>query len=159
MRSNRSGELGESTPTSKLAGGGASRSSSRSSTRRLASGFDALQLLLAHQADGVFDQLADHALDVAAVVADFGVLGGLDLDERRAGERGQPAGDLGFADAGRADHEDVLGRDLVAHLAVELLPPPAIADGDRDGPLGVVLADDVAVELGDDLARGQFAAR
>ena len=25
-----------------------------------------------------------------------------------------------------------------------------------DGPLGVVLADDVAVELGDDLARGQI---
>ena len=40
--------------------------------------------------------------------------------------------------------------------SVELLPPPAIADGDRDGPLGVVLADDVAVELGDDLAGRQF---
>ena len=37
-RSKRSGELGESTPTSKLAGCGASKSSSFSSTRRLASG-------------------------------------------------------------------------------------------------------------------------
>ena len=112
--------------------------------------------MLAHQADGVLDQLADHALDVAAVVADLGVLGGLDLDERRAGERGQPAGDLGLADAGGADHEDVLGRDLLAHVVVELLPPPAVANGDGDGPLGVVLADDVAVELGNDLAGSQL---
>ena len=157
VRSNRSGELGESTPTSKLAGCGASRSSSCSSTRRLASGSTRSQLLFAHQADGVFDQLADHALDVAAVVADFGVLGGLDLDERCAGERRQPAGDLGFADAGRADHENVFGRDLVAHIVLELLPPPAIADGDGDGSLGIILADDVAVEFGDDLAGSQLA--
>ncbi len=118
----------------------------------MASGFDAFQLLFAHQADGVFDQLADHAFDVAAVVADFGVFRGLDFDERRTGERGEPAGDFGFADAGRADHENVLGRDFVAHVAFEPLPPPAVANRDRDGPFGVVLADDVAIELGDDLS-------
>ena len=64
----------------------------------------------------IFDQVADHALDVAAVVADLGVLGRLDLDERGAGELGQPAGDLGLADAGRADHEDVLGRHFLPQL-------------------------------------------
>ena len=41
---------------------------------------------------------------------------------------------------------------------VELLPPPAIADGDGDGPLGRVLADDVAIEFGDDLSRGQVVS-
>ena len=46
----------------------------------------------AHQADGIFDQLADHALDVAAVIADLGVLRGLDLDERGPGELGQAGG-------------------------------------------------------------------
>ncbi len=114
----------------------------------------AFQLLFADQADGVFDQFADHAFDIAAVVADFGVLGGLDLDERGAGERGEAAGDFGFADAGRADHEDVLGGDLVPHVVFQPLPPPAIADRNRDGPLGIVLADNVAVEFGDDLSGG-----
>ncbi len=37
---------------------------------------------------------------------------------------------------------------------VELLPPPAVAQRDGHGArFGVLLADDVAVELGDDLAR------
>ena len=78
------------------------------------------------------------------MVADLGVLGRFDLEERRADELGQPAGDLGFADAGGADHDDVLGRDVLAQLVGQLLPPPAIANGDRDGALGGVLADDVA---------------
>ena len=33
----------------------------------------------------------------------------------------------------------------------KLLPPPAIAHGDRHGPFGVLLADDVLIELGHDL--------
>ncbi len=110
------------------------------------------KFLFAHQADRVFDELADHAFDVAAVVADFGVLRGLDLDERRTGERGEAASDFGFADARGADHENIFRGDLVAHLLCEPLPAPAVADRDRDGPLGVILADDVAVEFGDDLS-------
>ena len=39
----------------------------------------------------------------------------------------------------------------------KLLPAPAIANGDGHGPLGVVLADDVPVQLGDDLSRRQVA--
>ena len=65
---------------------------------------------------GLFDrhinQIADDGFDVAADVADFGELGGLDLDEWRVGQLRKAAGDLCFADAGGADHEDVLGRDL-----------------------------------------------
>ena len=38
---------------------------------------------------------------------------------------------------------------------VELQPPPAVAQRDRDGALGVGLADDEAVELGDDFAGGE----
>src|SRR5690606_41033231 len=37
----------------------------------------------------------------------------------------------------------------------QLLAAPAVAQGDGDGALGVGLADDVAVELGDDLAGRQ----
>ena len=96
------------------------------------------------------DQVAGDLLDVAADIADFGELGRLDLDERRVGELRQPPADLGLAAAGRADHQDVLGRHLVAQLGAELLAPPAVAQRDRDRALGVVLADDMLVERGDD---------
>ena len=101
------------------------------------------------------DQVADDRFDVAADIADLGELGRLDLDERRLGELGQAARDLGLAAAGRADGQDVLGQHLLAQRLVELLAPPAVAQRDRDRALGGVLADDEAIELGDDLARGQ----
>jgi hypothetical protein len=47
-------------------------------------------------------------VDVAADIADLGELGRLDLQERRLRQLGQPAGDLGLAAAGGADHQDVL---------------------------------------------------
>jgi hypothetical protein len=63
------------------------------------------------------DQIAHDLLDIAADIADLGELGRLDLDEGRVGQLRQAAADLGLADAGRADHQDVLGRHLVAQLA------------------------------------------
>ena len=134
---------------------GSSRSSSRSVTRSLACVSTSVRCSWRDHADGDLGQVADHAFHVAAVVADLGVLGGLDLEERGADELGQPAGDLGFADAGGADHDDVLGRHVLAQLGGQLLPPPAIADGHGHGPLGRVLADDVAVQLLHDLPRRQ----
>ena len=90
-------------------------------------------------------------------VADLGVLGRLGLHERRADEHRQPAGDLGLAHAGRADQHDVLGRHLPAQVLGELPAPPPVPQRDRDGALGVGLAHDVAVQLGDDLAGRQLA--
>ena len=132
-----------------------SASSTRSSALICALRLHLVALLLAHQADGRLDQVAHDLLDVAADIADLGELRCLDLDERRAGEPGQTAGDLRLADAGRADHQDVLGHHLFAHLPFELLPAPAVAQRDGDGALGVVLADDVAVELRHGLAGGK----
>ncbi len=63
---------------------------------------------------GDVGEIADDRLDVLADVADLGELGRLDLEEGRVGQRRQASRDLGLADAGRADHQDVLGRDLVA---------------------------------------------
>ena len=111
-----------------------------------------LHFLLAQHLQRGVGQIADDRLDVAADVADLGELGRLDLDERRVGQLGQAAGDLGLADAGRADHQDVLRRHLGAQLGGQLHAPPAVAQGDGDGALGVILADDVAVEFVDDLA-------
>ena len=43
----------------------------------------------------------------------------------------------------------------LAQALVELQPSPAVAQRDRDRALGVGLADDEAVELGDDFAGGE----
>ena len=87
------------------------------------------------------DEVADHRLDVAADVADLGELRGLDLHERRLREPGEPPRDLGLADAGRPDHQDVLRRDLFGQLRRQLLPPHPVAQRDRHGALGRRLAD------------------
>jgi hypothetical protein len=73
------------------------------------------------------DQVAHDRLDVAAHVADLGELGGLDLEEGRVGELREAARDLGLADPGRADHQDVLRRDLARSSLVELHAAPAVA--------------------------------
>jgi hypothetical protein len=108
---------------------------------------------VAHERDADLDEVAHDRFHVAADVADLGELRRLDLEERRAGKPGEPPRDLGLAHSRGADHKDVLGQHLLAQLALELLAAPAVAQRDGDGALGVVLADDVAVELGDDLAR------
>ena len=116
---------------------------------------DLLPLCVTHEPDAGFQEIANDLIDVAADVADLGELGGLDLDEGRAGELGESSRDLGLADAGRPDHQDILRQHLLAQLIVELLPAPAIAQRNGHGTLGVALADDVAVELRDDLAWGE----
>ena len=114
-----------------------------------------LALALADLGDRDLDEIADDLLDVAADIADLGEFGGLDLDERRAGELCQPPRDLGLADAGRPDHQDVLRQHFLAQRAGELQPPPAVAQRDGDRALGVGLADDEAVEFGNDFAGGE----
>ena len=86
-------------------------------------------------------------------VAHFGELGGFDFHERRVREPREAARDLGLADARRPDHQDVLRRDLLPHRLVHLHAPPAVAQRDGHGALGRVLADDVLVQLLDDLSR------
>src|SRR5690606_12061396 len=68
---------------------------------------------------------------------------------------GEPPRDLGLADAGRSDQDDVVGHDLVAQVVIDALPAPAIAQRDRDRSLRGRLPDDVLVQLRDDLPRSQ----
>jgi hypothetical protein len=104
--------------------------------------------------DGDLRQVPDDRVDILAHIAYFGELGGLDLDEGRIRQSGQATRDLRLAHPRRADHQDVLGRDLYAQLFVDLLAPPAVAHRDGHGTLGFGLPDDMAVEFGDDLLRG-----
>jgi hypothetical protein len=69
-----------------------------------------------------------------------------------ASASGQAARDLGLADAGGADHQDVLGRDLGAQLASTCWRRQRLRSAMATA-LGGVLADDVAVQLGDDFLR------
>jgi hypothetical protein len=95
--------------------------------------------------DRSLDEIAHDRVHVAPHIADFGELGRFDLDERRVGQAREPPRDLGLADARGADHEDVLRRDFLPQRIGDLLPPPAVAQRDRDRALRVVLADDVFV--------------
>ena len=113
---------------------------------------DFVELFFAHHVDGSFDKVADHRFDIAADVADFGVFRGFDFDEWAAGQTREAAGDFGFADAGWADHQNIFGKNVFSDFGRKLLATHAIAQGDCDGTFGGVLADDVFVELGDDLA-------
>jgi len=122
---------------------------------KLGSGLDLAAQALARHRDRGLQQIAHDLLDVAADIADLGELRRLDLDERGPRELRQAARDLGLAAAGGADHQDVLGQHLFAQLIRELQAAPAVAQRHRDRALGGVLADDVAVELRDDLARAE----
>ena len=108
--------------------------------------------LLAQQLDRRVSQITNDRFNVAADIAHFGELGRFNLDERRVGQFGQAAGDFGFTDAGRADHQNVFWRHFNAQLFWKLHPAPAVTQGDGNGALGVVLADDMAIEFVDDFA-------
>ena len=113
------------------------------------------QPLLLHHVDGQLDEVAHHGLDVAPHVSDLGELRRLDLDERRLREPREAARDLGLADAGRADHQDVLWMNLTPQLLVQELPPVAVTQRHGNRPLGIELTDDVLVEFDHHLRRGQ----
>ena len=108
--------------------------------------------LFAQQLDCSISQITDDRLDVTAYIANFGELGGFNLDERCVGQFGQTTGDLGFTDTRGADHQNVFWRHFNAQFFGQLHPAPAVTQRDGYGALGVVLADDVAIELVDDFA-------
>ena len=115
----------------------------------------AAALFFLHKADGFFGKVADHGLDVAADVADFGVLGRFDLDEGSAGEGRDAAGDLCLADTGRPDEENVLRAHLFRHFRREAAGTPAVSEGDGYRSLRIALPDDVLVQIFHDFSRGQ----
>src|SRR5436190_2134502 len=111
--------------------------------------------LATHHVDRALDQIAHHRLDITAYVPDLSELGCLDFHEGRTSETGESARDLRFANPSRSYEDDVVGRDFFANRLRSALPPPAISERDRDRFLGVSLADDVAIQLVDNLLRGE----
>jgi hypothetical protein len=111
-----------------------------------------LELLRADHVHGQLDEVAHHGLDVSADIANLGELRRLDLDERRLRQSGEATRDLGLADAGWTDHQDVFRRHIVGQLRRKLLPAEPVPQGDGDGALGAGLPHDILVELGHDFA-------
>ena len=108
-----------------------------------------------HVAVGEPQEFADQVFDVAADVAGFGEFGGVGLDEGDADQIGGVADEVGFADAGRADENDVLLGVIGRVLAFARQPDMMVmvAQGDAEDFLGLVLFDDEAVQVGLDVAR------
>ena len=100
---------------------------------------------------GGLDQAQKDVLDVLADVAGLGQRGGVGDGEGNVDDLGQRLRQERLAAAGGADQQDVglLQLDVAGDLAVgDALV--VVVDRDREDLLGVVLADDVLVELGAD---------
>jgi len=110
---------------------------------------------------GRLQQLEQDVLDVLADVAGLGQRGGIRNSERHIETLRERLREVGLAAAGGAEQQDVALRDLdlVGPLlggldrAVRADALVVVVDGDGQGPLRVVLPDDVLLEEGVDLAR------
>ena len=122
-------------------------------------GLDLLAGLFLADAHAGLHQIADDALHIPPDVAHLGKLGGLHLDKGSVHQARKPARDFGLAHARGADHQDILGDNLIADLLRQLRAAVAVAQRHGHGALGVVLADDIAVELAHDLLGRQLHIR
>jgi hypothetical protein len=115
-----------------------------------------LALLLADHADRGLDEVADDLFHVAADIADFCELGGFDLEERRLGEAGEAPGDLPSCRRRSGRSSGCSSAVISLRRFSGAAAAPAVAQGNGDGALGTVLADNVAIEFRDDFAGGEF---
>ncbi len=114
------------------------------------------QFFLTHHLNRDLHQVANHGLNVPPDVSDFSELRSFNFEEGRVSKLGQTAGDFSLPHARGPDHDDVLGNHFFGKIRRELLPPHAVAQGNRHGALGILLPHDVLVQFGDDLTRGEF---
>ena len=111
-------------------------------------------LFFSHNPKRILHELANHAFDVATMVADFRVFRSVNFNKRRAGESRKASRHLGFSHPSGTDHHNVLRTDLVAHRFVDPLPTPAITNRDGYRSLRLSLTDNMLVKLFYDLSWG-----
>src|SRR4029450_12820547 len=107
---------------------------------------------VANQPNSDLEQVANDLLYIASDIANFSKFRGLDFEKRGAGQPRKPAGNFSLANPGWANHQDIFWKDLLAQLLVELQPPPAVAQCNRDRAFCIALADDKAIQFGNDSA-------
>jgi hypothetical protein len=69
---------------------------------------------------------------------------------------GPAACNFSLANAGGANHQDVLGRDFTAQVPLNLLSSPTVSQGNGYSALGLGLPNDVFVEFGNDFLRSHI---
>ena len=109
-----------------------------------------LHLFLTQQIDSRIRQVSNDGFDISTHIAHFGEFGGLYFDQGRVGELGQSASDLGFANTGWANHQDIFRTDLIAQFWIQLHAAPAVTQGNGHSALGIALTDNVAIQLSGD---------
>ena len=112
--------------------------------------------LHANHFDRRIGQIADDRVYFFTNIAHFGEFGRFNFNKRRVGQFRQTTGNLGFTDAGWADHQNVFRRDFMTQLFVKLHTAPAVTQGNSNRTLGGVLADNVFVQFADNFAWGHF---
>ena len=70
-----------------------------------------------------------------------------------ASAKREAARNLGLADSGRSDHQNIFRRDFRAQRLAHLLPAPPITQCDCDRTFGAILANDVLVKFVNDFSR------
>ena len=121
------------------------------------SGPDPDIFLFPHKVDADLHEIAHHGFHIAAHIAHFRELGGLDLDEGSSAQLCQTAGYLGFAHTGGAHHDDVLGSDLITQLLRKMLTTPAVTDSNSDHALGLFLSHHKFIQFCHDFTRCECA--
>src|SRR5260221_11496539 len=129
--------------------------------------FRLLRRLLAHlrhalvmpHANRRVHEIAHNRIDIAADIADLRELGGLNFDEGRVGDLGQPARDFRFAYPSRPNHEDVLRRDLRLYLDGQREAAIAVTQRNSYRPLRLVLPNNIAVQLPNNMLGSQVSHR
>jgi hypothetical protein len=105
---------------------------------------------------GGLDEAQQDVLDVLADVAGLGEARRIGDAERDVQDLGQRLGEERLAAAGRSDEQDVRLAELdLVDLVAGVDALVVVVDGDRQDLLGLVLADDVRVELVLDLVRAR----
>ena len=94
--------------------------------------------------------------NVAEFARIFGVLGGLNLDERSRAQLGEATGHFSLAYPCGAHHNDIAGSDLVAQFRRKALAAPTVPNRYGNHTLRLILTDDVFVQFRDDFAGRQF---
>jgi hypothetical protein len=104
---------------------------------------------------GGLDQLQEDVLDILADVPGLGQGCRVGDRERDVEDPGEGLGEQGLAAPGRAEQEDVrlLKLDVGVPVLRDLDPLVVVVDGDREGPLRRLLADDVLLQDLVDLPR------
>ena len=98
---------------------------------------------------GIFDEIANEVVDVAADVAGFGKLGSIGFYEWHSNQFRDVAHQVGFSNACRSEQDDIL-LGVVAIFDFRILKAAAdvvivVADGDGNHLLGFLLLDDETV--------------